>query len=165
VALALVQAGRPADALPLLAHVRAARAQPSMYGASVEALAYASLGDADAAHSAAREAIDGPATYLDRLTARLALTALAASDPSAVRGEAEALIRSADAATDPVMQGVARLAAAAALAAAGVDAADLDGEGRQRLESVGIGGAGWLRAVETAIAANAGAGATAAPSN
>jgi hypothetical protein len=162
-ALALVQADRAAEALPLLATVRAARSQPSMYGASVEALAHAALGDAVAARAAAVETIDGPATYLDRLTARLALTALAASDPDAVRSEAEALVGAADASTDPVMQAVARLAAATALTAAGLDAAELHDEGRQRLEAVGIEATGWLRAVESAIAANA--GATAAPSS
>ncbi len=151
VALALVQSGRAAEALPILASVHAGRTDQSTYALAVDALAHAALGDAPAARAAAAVVLEGAATYLDRITARLALAGIAAGDETDAISAVADLLDEADATTDTVMQAVVRVAGGTVLDAAGAPGDELLAEGERQLTSLRVPATGWLAAVVDAI--------------
>jgi tetratricopeptide (TPR) repeat protein len=153
--LALLQSGRAEAAVERITPFLEQEETPSPYGQSVLALAYAAAGGTDDVLELVEQVQTAPrSTYLDRINAHVAELLVLARTPGADVGvAAEALLREADAADDPVAQAVVRLAGAFALAAADDPHAEaLRRDAERRLGDLGIGAQGWQTIFHTALA-------------
>ncbi|MGH9026856.1 MAG: hypothetical protein ACRDWD_12190, partial [Acidimicrobiia bacterium] len=152
-AIARLQCGRPAEALPdVEAQVAAARSPGALTAAAaILTLVLAAVGRPDDALEAADQVLETGGTYLDRLSAKIgqgfALGQLGRTeDAIATFDDAIATVDETDARLD---QGLARLARAHTLFAAGHAAAGAAlADARSRLGSLGVAAPGW----ETAYA-------------
>ena len=165
--LALLQLDRLDDAL---VHLRQAATpsleeRPSGYALSALACAHALAGDIEAAAALCEEVVAADrATYLDRITALLALGAARTGScaPDAARAAFDQAEAIADGTDDRVAQALVRLARAEAGEAVGRPDPDRRSTATSRLAELGIDAAGWRRVYrEVALAAGAAtAGAT-----
>jgi hypothetical protein len=155
-ALALVQVGRPAEAVAGLrpAAEGTADVPPAAYAQSALALALATLGERDEVVALADDVeCGGRATYLDRLTAGIAAGLVLTRD-----GDEEglarlsALVETADGTDDEVAKAVTRMAEAAALASFDLPSASEAGHAVDtRLRALGINATGWRTAIDLVL--------------
>ncbi|MGY6501896.1 MAG: adenylate/guanylate cyclase domain-containing protein [Acidimicrobiales bacterium] len=166
--LALLQLGRAPEARDHLsaAVTPAGDEEPSGYALSAQACVLAVDGDVDGVRTLVAEVLAiGRATYLDRVTALVALGAIERG--LGRRAEADAAfdqaVALADSTDDRVAQALARLARCEASAAAGEVLVDLASDVQRRLSELGIEASGWIRVFRGAALAGAEGSPTPSP--
>ncbi len=158
--LALVQSGRPAEAVAVLSDQATAVSNllPSTYARSSLALALAATGERDEVLELEQRVLTADnVTYLDASVVAMAAALVHARDGDAgAESSLDAALVAVDATGDVLAQAVTRLARAAVLDQVGSEAAGPEAdEAERRLRSLGIDADGWRAAFRLVLAPTA----------